>query len=109
MERNVEKEHVFAFEGNIALPVYAIGAVLGHCNVVRHAFVTLEGAVCPLCKGERTSHDGVVDLDVGVKNSHGIPNCASTTLLWAIMSNQPDVVRCLVSECGFQFLARQLL
>lgn len=77
-------------EGVLKLAPYVTAAILGHTNVVNAILKDLGGGVDAQCILEMP-HKAFPE------------NTASFLLTWAILSNQPAMVRCLVAENGFQF------
>jgi len=75
------------------MPAWAFGSALGYRNVVRHCIRALGAKTdmhlaCRMKKsGERKERDSLPGL----------------MLHWAISRNQPEMLKCLVSECGFHF------
>ena len=80
----------YCFGGDLKLAPYATAAILGHTNVVRAILKNLGGAIDAECTF--ISH-----------KAFPVENLPSLLLTWAILSNQPAMVRCLVTEIGFQF------
>jgi hypothetical protein len=81
---------------DLYLPVCGIGAVLGHTHVVEHAIQSLGADINAnlLFKMANREHDVEQDAE----------DPASPMLLtWAILSNQPEMVKCLVLNAGVQF------
>ena len=77
------------------VPVYMIGALLGHTHIVRAAFRELNATVHSEIYERR-------DPDVETYESRSLP-CVNILLFWLITSNRPQMIRCLCVECGFQF------
>ena len=78
------------------LPACGIGAVLGHTHVVEHAIQSLGADINAnlLFKMANREHDVEQDAE----------DPASPMLMtWAILSNQPEMVKCLVLNAGVQF------
>jgi hypothetical protein len=78
------------------LPICGIGAVLGHIHVVEHALKSLGADLNAnlLFKMANREHDVEQDAE----------DPASPMLMtWAILSNQPEMVKCLVLNAGVQF------
>ena len=78
-------------------PLYAVGALVGHKNIVTVALKELGGIYdAPSC------HDFSHRLEEGLKidGDHTLP---SELFHWVLHKNMPDMVECLVKECGFQF------
>jgi len=88
---DIEQRSLPPFEvGNLCLPAYAIGAVLGHCNVVRHSLQQL---------GARLDAPYGFERESGHVQEHKF--LPTIILFWVIKTNQHEMVQCLV-ECGFQ-------
>lgn len=90
----------------VFFPAYAVGAILGHCNVVVKALNELGGKIdVPYGKevvpyGKEAEYMEANETKFVRIDDHNIP---SLVLVWTIRTNRKEVVRCLVSECGFQF------
>jgi hypothetical protein len=84
----------FSFGGQLFLPAYAFAAACGYRNVVRYA-ISEAGANIHAPQYLRTQHNP--------QQLRELPELASDTLLWAIKSNKPDMVKCLAGELGLQF------
>lgn len=76
------------------MPAYALGAILGHENVVTTALAQPGGKIDALC-GVQTSNDAEIKERTNV--------LLSEVFLWVFMKNMPDMIKCLVNQCGFQF------
>ena len=76
-------------------PAWAIGAILGYENIVTTALAqpggTLDSSYGSMKRG---------DEQVQEHTGHALP---SNIFLWVFMKNMPDMIKCLVNECGFQF------
>jgi len=76
------------------MPPYAMGAILGHSNIVVTALNDLGGKLDVPMGGE---------FKVGEMremNHHLLP---SEVFYWIFQKNMPDMIKCFVNECGFQF------
>lgn len=89
----------YSFRGGIRkmyMPAYAIAAILGHKNVVLSALLAQpEGKMdCPV-GWQREEEDEVI-----VHDMHTLP---SDVFFWVFQNNMPEMIKCLVNDCGFQF------
>lgn len=82
----------FTFD-DMFMPAWAFGAALGYRNVVQHCIRTL---------GAKTEMHLVMKMKGSgeMKETESLPGLM---LHWSIMTNQSEMLSCLVSECGFQF------
>ncbi|KAL7536909.1 hypothetical protein ACHAWF_005601 [Thalassiosira exigua] len=76
------------------VPAYAVGAILGYENVVTAALNQPDGRLDVLC-GVQKSNAGEIKE---------VPHMLlSDVFYWVFMKNMPNMIKCLVNECGFQF------
>mmetsp|Transcript_60535 Transcript_60535/g.148524 ORF Transcript_60535/g.148524 Transcript_60535/m.148524 type:complete len:360 (+) Transcript_60535:535-1614(+) len=79
----------------IYMPAYAMGAVLGHENVVDVVLKELGREFDAPQSIQRWNDGPVVQFD-----NQSLP---ANVLLWVFMKNMPDMIKCLVVNHGFQF------
>ncbi|GFH47473.1 hypothetical protein CTEN210_03948 [Chaetoceros tenuissimus] len=87
----------FSIRKRLYWPLYALGALVGHTNIVTVALNEL-GAIYDAPSGHEFSHrleEGMI-----IDGDHTLP---SELFHWVFHKNMPDMVECLVKECGFQF------
>mmetsp|Transcript_18480 Transcript_18480/g.39993 ORF Transcript_18480/g.39993 Transcript_18480/m.39993 type:complete len:555 (-) Transcript_18480:388-2052(-) len=91
----LDDEHSFFRDKIFFMPPYALGAILGHSNVVTTALSGLGGDVdSPY--GLQFKRDGEI-------KSFDDHTLVSHVMHWVFSKNMPDMLKCLVNECGFQF------
>ncbi|GFH47479.1 hypothetical protein CTEN210_03954 [Chaetoceros tenuissimus] len=78
-------------------PLYSLGALVGHTNIVTVALKELGGKFDVPCGEEFAlrSEEGVEIVD-----DHTLP---SEMFHWIFQKNMVDMIGCLVKECGFKF------
>lgn len=79
------------------VPPFALGAILGHTNIVSAALHELGGRIEAPIGFEFNDEDGEVDWNEC--DNH----CPSEVFYWVIMKNMPEMLSFLVKACGFQF------
>ena len=76
------------------MPAYALAALLGHENVV----------VAALAQGGNFDVPYGIQFDNGeevkIIDNHNLP---SGLFFWIFQKNMPEMITCLVNDCGFQF------
>lgn len=83
---------IFSYE-DMFMPAWAFGAALGYRNVVCHSIQTLGAKTDTNLFWKMKATGEMQEMD----------SLPGLMLEWAIQTNQPEMVRCLVAECGFQF------
>jgi hypothetical protein len=81
---------------DLYLPVCGIGAVLGHTHVVEHTIKSLGADINANLLFKMTNREHDVEQDAEDPTSPML-------MTWAILSNQPEMVKCLVLKAGVQF------
>ena len=77
-------------------PAWALAAILGHTNVVVASLTKLDGKM-DVPTGVQFKHDE----EMNTYDNHKLP---SDVFTWVcIQKNMPDMIKCLVNDCGFQF------
>ena len=79
----------------VFMPPYAIGAILGHTNITRAALAHPEGNLDVAWGIQFKKEEGVK-----VAGDHQLH---SEVLSWIFSKNMPEMITCLVKDCGFQF------
>lgn len=77
-------------------PAWAMGAILGYTNVVVASLTKLDGKM-----DVPTGVQFKQDEEMKTYDNHKLP---SDVFTWVcIQKNMPDMIKCLVNDCGFQF------
>ncbi|EJK64561.1 hypothetical protein THAOC_14694 [Thalassiosira oceanica] len=79
----------------VFMPPYAIGAILGHTNVATTALAHPEGNFDAAWGVQFKKEEGVK-----VHDDHQLH---SQVFFWIFSKNMPEMIACLVKDCGFQF------
>ncbi|KAL7529592.1 hypothetical protein ACHAWF_003042 [Thalassiosira exigua] len=86
---------LFGDNRKMLMPPYAMGAILGHSNITIAALTELGGKL-DAPRGMQFEPDE----EPKIFDDHRLP---SEVFHWVFQKNNPDMIKCLVRECGFQF------